>query len=343
MTPEQFGLKPIGTGAYRVTEFSSGDRLVMEAFDDWWGGKPPVKRITWAVVPEASARFAGLVSGAYDMIVSVPTDQEEVFGRYPDLTLVKKSITNYPMFAFNTMITPTEPDNPLADANLRKAMVSGVDMDSIVEALFGGDTFVPAPFNFPEYGPQYFDPARKSAYPYDPARAKQLLAASSYKGQPLIWKITKGFFPNYELAAELMVEQWKALGINVQMAVVDNFNLAYERPFHMLNMSMGSEFSGDPLRPLWIDWGPGSNRTDAAHKTWVPTQKFLDLGNAFERELDPAKRRQLYLDLVAEWENVMPALYMWRNVLTFAHRKGMTWVPQNNSGMRFYGDYVRFN
>ncbi len=342
MTPEQFGQTPVGTGPYRVVEFSSGDRLVMEAFDDWWGGAPPISRITWTIVPEPSARFAGLVSGEYDMIVSIPSDQEAVFDQYPDITLIKRSITNYPMFAFNTLITETEPDNPLADANLRKAMVSGVDLPAIIEALWGDATYQPAPFNFPEYGPHYHDPDRQPAYGYNPERARELLAQSDYAGETLIWKITRGFFPNYELAAELMVEQWRDLGVNVQMAVVDNFNLAYERPFHLLNMSMGSEFSGDPLRPLWIDWGPGSNRVDANHRTWAPTERFLELGQAFERETDLDRRRDLYLELVAEWEDVSPALYMWRNVLTWAHRDGMRWTPQNNSGMRFYGDYIAF-
>lgn len=342
MTPEQFGQTPVGTGPYRVTEFNSGDRLVMEAVENWWGGEVPVSKITWQIVPEPSARFAGLVSGEYDFIVSIPSDQEAVFAQYPDLTLIVRSITNYPMFAINTMITETEPDNPLADANLRKALVSAVDMEEIVDALFGDVTFVPAPFNFPEYGPHYFDPERRPTYGYDPERARALLAESGYNGEPLIWKITRGFFPNYELAAEIMVEQWAEVGINVQMAVVDNFNLAYERPFHLLNMSMGSDFSGDPMRPLWIDWGPGSNRAGAAHKTWVPTERFVELGEAFERELDLDKRRALYLEMVAEWEDVTPALYMWRNVLSWAHRKGIEWVPQNNSGMRFYGDYIRF-
>ena len=340
MTPEEFGMAPIGTGPYRVTEFNSGDRLVMEAFDDHWAGPPPAAKVTWVIVPEPSARLAGLVSGEFDFIVNIPADQEEVFAQYEDVTLVKRSIANYPMFAFNTMVTEENPDNPLVDANLRRAMVSAVDRDTITAALWGDVTFVPTPFNFPEYGPDYFDPERARAYPYDPDRARELLAQTDYDGEELIWKITRGFYPNYESAAEIMLEQWREVGINVRLAIVDNFSLAYERPFHLLNMSMASDFSGDPMRPLWIDWGPGSNRVGAAHRTWVPTDRFIELGQAFEREQDLAARHGLYLELVEEWEDVTPGMYMWRNVLTWAHRGDIEWVPQANSGMRLYGDYL---
>lgn len=343
MTPEEYGMMPIGTGPYRVTEFNPGDRLVMEAFDEGWRGAPPASRITWVIVPEPSARLAGLVSGEYDFIVNVPPDQQEVFDAYDDITLVVRSIANYPMFAMNTLVTEENPDNPLVDARLRQAIVSGVDRDLITEALWGDATFVPTPFNFPEYGDFYFDPERDRMWPYDPERARQLVEESGYDGTPLIWKITRGFYPNYEAAAEIMVEMWAEVGIDVQLAIVDNFSLAYERPFHLLNMSMGSAFSGDPMRPLWIDWGPGSNRVGAHHRTWVPTDRFLELGRAFEREEDLERRRALYLDLVEEWETVTPGMYMWRNVLIWAHRADYDWVSQPNSGMRLYGDYLTVN
>ncbi len=78
-------------------------------------------------------------------------------------------------------------------------------------------------------------------------------------------------------------------------------------------------------RPLWMDWGPQSSRCCASHKTWVPTDAFLEIGAAFEVESDPERRKQLYLDLVDEWENVTPGMYLWRNVVTYAYRDGIDW------------------
>ena len=274
---DAFGQSPMGTGPYRLTSFDPSVSLTAEAYDDYWNGPVPAASLTFQIVPEFSTRFAGLVAGEFDVIVSIPADQVEQVRGTEGVEVMEKSIENYPMFAFNMLETEDLPDNPLTDANLRKAMVTAMDREGIVDALWGDATFVPAPFNYPEYG-DYYDPEWEAEYTYDPERARELLAQSDYDGEELTWHITRGFYPNYEVAAEFMVEQWRDVGIDVRIEVVDNFSLAYERPFHLLNMSMSSEFSGDPYRPLWMDWGPESSRATAAHKTWAPTETFLELG-----------------------------------------------------------------
>ncbi len=134
---DRFGQQPIGTGAYRVTQFRSGELLRMEAFDDHWAGPPPARAVTWRIVPEFAGRLAGLVSGQFDMVVNIPTDQESVIRRYPTLTLVQKQAENYPLFAFNTLRDQGMADNPVADVRLRHAMIAGVNMHEIVQALWG--------------------------------------------------------------------------------------------------------------------------------------------------------------------------------------------------------------
>jgi peptide/nickel transport system substrate-binding protein len=325
---DAFGQKPIGTGPYRLVSFDPSTELRAEAYDAYWNGPVPAASVTWRVVPEFSTRYAGLVSGEFDVIVNIPADQVASVRETRGIKVMEKSIENYPMFAFNMLETEDMPDNPLTDVNLRRAMVMAIDRQGIVESLWGDATFVPAPFNFPEYGP-YYDPNRKARLQYDPEKAKELLAQSDYKGEELIWHVVRGFYPNYEIAAEFMVEQWRDVGINVQLQVVDNFSLAYERPFHLLNMSMSSEFSGDPYRPLWLDWGPESSRIKASHKTWAGTPRFFELGEKFAAAQDFESRNAAYLDLVEEWENVTPGMYLWRNVVSYALREDLDWDPGN--------------
>ena len=81
---------------------------------------------------------------------------------------------------------------------------------------------------------------------HDAESARALVEQTDYDGQELLWHITRGFYDNYETAAEIMVAQWAEIGINVKMMVVDNFSLAYQRPFHLLNMSNGTSFIGIP-------------------------------------------------------------------------------------------------
>lgn len=327
---DAFGQAPMGTGPYKLVSFDPSTELVAEAFDDYWNAPVPAASLTFRIVPEFSTRYAGLAAGEFDVIVNIPADQVAQVRDTPGVEVMEKSIENYPMFAFNTLETEDLPNNPLTDPNLRKAMVSAIDREAIVEALWGDATFVPTPFNFPEYGP-YYDPDRERAYPYDPDRARELLAQSDYAGEELIWHITRGFYPNYEVAAEFMVEQWRDIGVNVRIRIVDNFSLAYQRPFHLLNMSMSSEFSGDPYRPLWLDWGPNSSRTRAAHRTWEPTERFLEIGERFAAAQEFDERHAAYLDLVEEWENVTPGMYLWRNVVSYGVREDLDWDPGNDS------------
>lgn len=336
---EDFGQNPIGTGPYRVVDFDPSTRLTAEAFDGYWGSDPMFSSISWNVISEYSTRYAGLVSGEFDLIVSIPTDQLSVVENTDGVNLLVSQVGNYPMFAFNTLDIDGMEDNPIMDADLRKAMVMAVDMDTLARALWDDATYAPTPFNFPEYG-DYHDPDRQATYGYDPERAAEYLARSGYDGETLRWHIVRGFFPNYETAAEFMVEEWADLGINVEIRILDNFALAYERPFHLLNMSMSSEFTGDPYRPLWLDWGPGSNRVIASHRTWEPTDGFLEAGQRFARAQEFDERYAAYMELLAEWEDVMPAMYLWRNVQTFAMRDGLEFDPGSTQVTVFDERYV---
>jgi peptide/nickel transport system substrate-binding protein len=254
--------------------------------------------------------------------------------------LVRKQADNYPALAFNVL--PDPPDNPLVDPNLRYAMVQGVNMPEIVKALFGDATFHPeVPFNFPEYG-RFYDPSLRSRLPYDPAKARDLVKKTSYNGQPLRWHITRQFYPNYEAAAEIMAEQWREIGVNVQPIVLDNFDLVYRRPFHIMNMSMATDFiPGDPYQPLWLDWGPTATRSTASWKTWTPTPRFVELGRAFERTTEFEERKRAYLALADEWQRVTPGMYLWKSVYNWAHRTGITFTPISDSDMRMYGGYLK--
>ncbi len=82
---EAFRRKPVGTGPYKVEEWVDGEYLKLVAHDDYFGGKPTAASITYRVVPEVSARIAGLVSGEYDIAVNIPPDQVATIRSYDDL------------------------------------------------------------------------------------------------------------------------------------------------------------------------------------------------------------------------------------------------------------------
>src|SRR5262245_41326828 len=86
---------PVGTGPYKVREFRPDFHLVLEAHDDYWGGRPPLKEIKFVVVPEISSRVNGLLSGQYDFVCDMPPDQITVIERNAQYHVVGGLIGNH--------------------------------------------------------------------------------------------------------------------------------------------------------------------------------------------------------------------------------------------------------
>ena len=69
---DAWGRAPVGTGPYKVSEFKSGQSILLVAHDQYWGGPPPAASVKFQIVPEIAARMAGLSAGDYDLITEVP-------------------------------------------------------------------------------------------------------------------------------------------------------------------------------------------------------------------------------------------------------------------------------
>lgn len=330
---DAYGQMPVGTGPYKVVDFDSTSHIRLEAFDDYWGGTPPARSIEFRVVPEYSARLAGMVAGEFDMMVNVPTDEVETLSRYPDLNYVARSIPNVVMLAYNTLEIPEYGPNPVADRNVRYALTAAIDLDALVEALWGDATFAPAPFNLPEFT-IFYDPDVEPLIGYDPEQARAWLAESSYNGEEVVINVTRNAFPNFQIAVEFLEEQWRNIGINVRLNVVDSWALALQHPFGLLNMSMSTEFDGTPTRAIWGFWGPNSARaTRAADRNWTPPAEFIELGEQYLAATDADERVALFRDMVRIWEEEQPGLMLWRNVSNWVVRDGLEWRSINSTRM----------
>ncbi|RVT86981.1 ABC transporter substrate-binding protein [Rhodobacteraceae bacterium CCMM004] len=338
--PEAFGQEPVGTGPYRVTGYDATGFIKLEAFDDYWGGTPPLASVEYRAVPEFSARLAGMVAEEFMMMAGVPVDEVETVESYDTLTYIARPVGNYVMLAYNTLDLPEFGDNPVADRNLRYAMTAAIDRDALVSALWGDDTFAPAPFNFPDF-PDYYDPDIAPKIGYDPAAAKAYLEASDYDGEEIVVNVTRGAYANFDLATEFLVEQWNAIGINARLNVLDSWALALQHPFGLLNMSMTTTFDGTPTRAIWGFWGPDSARaTREKDKSWAPPAEFVELGERYLAETDTEAKRALFREMVDIWETEQPALILWRNVNNWVVNDRLDWTPTNSNWMLLGPGYL---
>lgn len=278
-------------------------------------------------MPEYSARIAGVVAGDFQMMTGIPVDEVPTVKGYDNVQYLSAPIGNYVMLAYNTLQLEEYPYNPVADVNLRYAMTAAIDLESLTQALWGNETFSPAPFNFPDF-PDYYDESIEPKIGYDPEAAAAYLEQSDYDGEEFQVNVVRGAYPNFDLAVEFIVEQWNAMGINARLNVVDSWPQALQHPYGLLNMSMTTTFDGTPTRAIWGFWGPDSARaTRENDRSWTPPAEFIELGEQYLAETDTEKKVALFREMVDVWETVQPALMLWRSVNNWAISDTLEWSP----------------
>ena len=170
---EGFKKAPVGAGPYKFVSSTPGVDLVLEAFDGYWRKTPSVKRLVFKVIPEESTRLAALIRGEVDIVYSIRGELAEELQRTPGLSL-KPTVIQATQWV--GMLDQWDAKSPWHDRRVRLAANYAIDRNAINKAITLGYSklvwsIIPSNFDF------YWQPP---AYPFDPARAKQLLAEAGY-------------------------------------------------------------------------------------------------------------------------------------------------------------------
>jgi peptide/nickel transport system substrate-binding protein len=170
---EGYKKMPVGAGPYRFVSFTPGVELTLEAFDHYWRKTPSVRHLVFKVIPDESTRLAALKRGEVDVVYSVRGELAEELQRTPGLTL-KPAVIQAPQWV--NLLDQWDPKSPWHDRRVRLAANYAIDRKAINQAITLGHSaltfsIIPNTFEF------FWQPP---AYPYDPARAKQLLAEAGY-------------------------------------------------------------------------------------------------------------------------------------------------------------------
>src|SRR5438128_4621452 len=168
-----FKRAPVGAGPYKFVSFNPGVELVLEANEQYWRKAPSVKRLVFRSVPDDTTRLAMLKRGEADIAYSLRGTLGEEVKRTPGLTLKASSPTFTEWLVFTEQ---WDPKSPWHDKRVRLAANLAIDRKALNDAEYLGHAKLTAsiiPHTFEFYWPA-------PPYPYDPARAKQLLAEAGY-------------------------------------------------------------------------------------------------------------------------------------------------------------------
>ena len=205
---DAFRQKPVGAGPYKVVSHRPGVDVVLEAFPGYWRHAPYVKRLTMKGVPDSTTRLAMVKSGETDYALFLDGPEAEAVKRDPKMTLVD---TRHASIFWIEFPDQWDPKSPWSDKRLRQAVSYALDRKATNEAACLGfcppaGVIVPRVMDFALQVP---------AAPYDPAKAKQLLAEAGYPNG-----LDAGEFvpiPGFSTVGDAVLNNLNAAGIRVRM------------------------------------------------------------------------------------------------------------------------------
>ncbi|MFC7554899.1 ABC transporter substrate-binding protein [Pseudoroseomonas wenyumeiae] len=318
--------KPVTTGPYKVVEFRPDQLLVLEAHDEYWGGRPPLKRIRFIEVPEVPARINMLRSGEVQFACDIPPDQIGAIEGDAKYEVQGGTILNHRINVFN------QSHSVLKDARVRRAMTHALDRQAIVESLWAGRTVVPKGLQWDYYGDMMV--SDWSVPKYDPQEAQNLLKQAGYKGDPIPYRLLNNYYTNQTPTAQVLVEMWKAVGLNVQIEMKENWTQILDRNGErgVYDWSASAPFN-DPVSCIVNQFGANGQVQQAG--LWS-NEESNRMAVVLETSTDHAQRKQAFRRMLEICEREDPVYQVLHQNATFtAKRRDIKWKAAPAFAMEF--------
>ncbi len=315
--------KPSGTGPYKIDSFKTSNRLDLTRFDGYWNQKAPATKLSFVEVPELSARVAGLRSGEFDLITEVPPDQIKPLSSDGRVDVVGGPIDN-----IYGLIFDNKSSKVMQSKELRLAILHAIDRELLVQALFAGKTTTADSFQSKTFGDLYIPELNQKLY--DPEKAKALIKASGYKGEPIVWRIQTGYYTLEMTVSQAIAAMLKNVGLNVEIQVKENWSqVEAAGPDRMINNASFSAYFPDPASQLWRRLKPGTSwDTMGFLDTSSPEYKrFAELGKILETSTDPAARKEAWKGMLEAFMKDPMACPLYALPMIYAKQKNVNWTP----------------
>ncbi len=227
LNTDAFNRNPVGTGPYKFKEWVSGQKIVLEANDRYFEGRPNIEQYVYRIIPDSSTMFQELLSGGVDMMGLNPLQ----YLRKSETRRIRENYRKfrYPANAYTYM--GYNLSSPLfSEVRVRQALAFAIDRQSIIDGvLLGIGQPCTGPFSYVSWA---YNKSVKS-YPYDPDRAMRMLADAGWKdangdgvieknGRPFRFTILTNQGNKERIgAAEIIQQDMRKVGIDVNIRVME--------------------------------------------------------------------------------------------------------------------------
>jgi peptide/nickel transport system substrate-binding protein len=320
----QANLKPVGTGPFKFVEWTKNDRIVVEANDAHWSGKPAVRRATWRPIPELGARIAALQTGQADMIVNVPPDQLQTLTATKGVRVEKIPSCRIIYFGIAQI-----KGGPLADRRVRQAINHAVDVQGILDSVLQGNgkrINSAMPPNVWGYDPSI------PFYDYSPKKAKELLAAAGQTNLQLTIQAPNGRWAMDKDIAQAVAGQLTENGIKTNVKIIGEWG-SYVRSVldHKTEDLFMNGWCLPSLEPdHWVT--PNLHSGEPVSQYSNPeVDKLMEQARA---EMNTEKRKQLYSQLLRLIHDDAPWLFGYQQMDIYGVSNRLKWTPRGDESIR---------
>lgn len=342
------GVPTVGNGPYVLKEWQKGSSITLEAYDGWMGEKPTVKRIVFRFISDTNTIIANVLSGASDA-----TDETAIpfaNGLELEKRITKEGRKDILLEAKPGLIwehIDLNLDNEhLKDKRVRQALLYAMNREELTQTLFEGKQPVSHSW-LPEKHYGYNKNVQK--YPFDPAKAKALLAEAGYtpgsdgilqkggKRLSFTFMTTSGNRVR-ESVQQVLQTMWKAVGIEVQLttqpARVYFGDTLPSRKFELAMYAwvFGPEsdceglYTGDTIPG---PGGTGSGQNFPGYKNDEVTR----ICHAVPSELDEVKRASMLRRMQELFTDDVPVIPLYLRADFVSHKPGLTPFLPTGAGM----------
>lgn len=320
--PDEFGRNPVGTGPYKLVEWTIGDKIVLEAFADYWRGEAPIKTMEYKMIPDISAACIALENGDVDFLINPDQADRQSLIDNEKMSFYECDSASYILLSFNNS------KGIFADKKLRTAISHAIDRENIIMGAKEGvatpveAAMIPMCAEYPE---------NFKANEYDVKKAKELLADAGYPDGLTVTMKTIDSEVYYK-PTEIIQEQLRSIGIDVKIEVMERgkwindvvVNSDYDMtvwaiptPVIDADSCMYSQFHSS---------GRGGNGNFSECN--IPElDELLEKGR---ESMDPKERKEIYAkacDIIKEESVIIPLYSPKRQIAADARLKGVTVNP----------------
>ena len=301
-TPEKTDFEPVGTGPFQLVSYQKDAVIRYKAHPSYWAGKAKIDDLVYSITPDATVRYAKVKAGECHLMPYPNPADLDAMRKDPAINLLQQEGLNIGYWAFNTE------KKPFTDKRVRQALSLAVNKKAIIDAVFLGSG-APATNPIPPVMWSYNQDVKD--YPYDPARAKALLAEAGFPNgfETDVWAmpVQRPYNPNAKRMAELIQSDLDKVGVKAKIVTFEwgEYLKRSKDGEHQTVLLGWTGDNGDPDNFLHTLLGCDASKDGTNRARWC-YKPFDDLVVQAKRTTDTAKRTELYQKAQAVFKEEAP-------------------------------------